>query len=61
VGVPHLPETVEAGLPGLGVPHPAEPVAHRIGIGDRLLAEQRQERRFTRELSEVFECAAAGL
>ena len=58
---PYLAETVQARLSCLWVPHPAEPVAHRVGIGDRVVAEQRGQRRFTRELSEVFECAAACL
>jgi hypothetical protein len=59
--VPPLAEPLQAGLPGRGVAHPAEPVPHRVGIRERVVAEQRQERIFARQRPEVFQGPPAGL
>jgi hypothetical protein len=48
-----------AHLPGLGVAHPAEPVPH--GIGERVVAEQREEGVFALQLPQVLQGPSAGL
>jgi hypothetical protein len=60
-GIPDPPEADQPGLTRLRIAHAPQPVAHGIGIGARLMAEQRQEGFFTLQLSEIFEGPAAGL
>lgn len=60
-GVPDLAETDQPSLTHLGIAHPPEPVAHRVRIGEDVVVEQREERRFAFQRPEVFERSPAGL
>ncbi len=60
-GVPHLAEPLQPGLARLRIAHPAEPVPHRVGIRERVLAEQREEGLLTLEVPQVLQGPPAGV